>query len=459
MKFGIFYEHQLPRPWDETSEAQLIADALTQIELADRLGFNYVWEVEHHFLEEYSHSSAPEVFLAAAAARTKNIRIGHGVVLTAPGFNHPVRTAERIAMLDLVSAGRVEFGTGESSSEAELGGFGIDPADKRPQWEEGLRIAIRAMTETPFTGVDGTYVHIPPRNVVPKPVQKPHPPLWVACSRRETILLAARHGIGALTFAFVDPEEAAEYVRAYESTLATECIPIGKSINAQIACVTPMMCHPDELTAIERGLEGANFFGYSLAHFYAFGRHEPAKTDVWSEFVEKRASKGFSPEAAAQERKELNAKVDSGGTEGLRGAVGTPDQLRSYLRRYEDAGVDQVIFILQAGKNRHEHICESLELFAREVMPEFAGRDAAKALGKRLRLAPLVEIAMSKKVDDAPPLPVGYAFDALLRQVVTKASPEHIALLDKVAEESSIGDNSTMAAITGDRKGMMSTRR
>ena len=131
MKFGIFYEHQLPRPWADGQELKLIQDALDQVELADKLGFNTIWEVEHHFLEEYSHSSAPEVFLAAASQRTKDIRLGHGIVQTAPGYNHPARTAERIAMLDLVSGGRVEFGSGESSSEAELGGFLIDPAVKR----------------------------------------------------------------------------------------------------------------------------------------------------------------------------------------------------------------------------------------------------------------------------------------------------------------------------------------
>src|SRR5512141_1266324 len=117
---------QLPRPWNEDSEYRLYHDALAQLELADSLGIQYVWEVEHHFLEEYSHSSAPEVFLAAASQRTKNIRLGHGVILTAPRFNHPARTAERVAMLDLVSNGRVDFGSGESSSEAELGGFQID---------------------------------------------------------------------------------------------------------------------------------------------------------------------------------------------------------------------------------------------------------------------------------------------------------------------------------------------
>src|SRR5215208_5577453 len=125
MQFGLFYEHQVPRPWNPEAERQVLLEALEQVALADRLGIEYAWEVEHHFLEEYSHSSAPEVFLAAASQRTSRIRLGHGIVLTAPGFNHPARTAERIAMLDLVSNGRVEFGSGESSSTAELGGFHI----------------------------------------------------------------------------------------------------------------------------------------------------------------------------------------------------------------------------------------------------------------------------------------------------------------------------------------------
>src|SRR5919205_4064521 len=143
MRFGIFYEHQLPRPWDDGAEQRLIANALDQVELADRLGIDYVWEVEHHFLEEYSHSSAPEIFLAAVAARTERIRLGHGIVQTPPPFNHPARVAERIATLDLVSDGRVDFGTGESSSEAELGGFLIPREEKRDQWTEAMDAITR----------------------------------------------------------------------------------------------------------------------------------------------------------------------------------------------------------------------------------------------------------------------------------------------------------------------------
>src|SRR6476619_452957 len=143
MKFGLFYEHQLPRPWGPEGEHQLLKDALDQVELADKLGIDCVWEVEHHFLEEYSHSSAPEVFLGAASQRTTRIRLGHGIVQIPPGFNHPARVAERIAMLDLVSGGRVEVGTGESSSQMELGGFGVDREAKRAEWEESLDAITR----------------------------------------------------------------------------------------------------------------------------------------------------------------------------------------------------------------------------------------------------------------------------------------------------------------------------
>ena len=237
-------------------------------------------------------------------------------------------------MLDLVSNGRADFGTGESSSEAELGGFMIDPIEKRAMWEEGLRVAVRCMTEEPFTGFSGKHVTMPPRNVVPKPVQKPHPPLWVACSRRDTIHLAAQHGIGALAFAFVDPEEAKYWVDDYYKTLEREGVPIGDAVNANVACVTTFMCHPDEDEALRRGLEGANFFGYSLAHYYVFGRHQPARTSVWDEFQARRAEHGYDPEAvqaAAQNDDRLGAKVVEQGIGGLRGAVGTPEQIREYL--------------------------------------------------------------------------------------------------------------------------------
>ncbi len=440
MRFGLFYEHQLPRPWEDKSEVELIQDALDQIELADRLGFTNVWEVEHHFLEEYSHSSAPEVFLAAASQRTERMRLGHGIVLTAPGYNHPARVAERIAMLDLVSRGRVEFGSGESGSLAELGGFGLAPVLKREMWHEGLTVSLRCMTEVPFGGVEGKYVKMPPRNVVPKPVQKPHPPVWVACSRRETILLAAELGIGALTFSFIDPEEAELWVGDYRKTLAEKCVPIGRMINPEIACVTPMMCHGDEREAVLRGLEGGNFFGYSLGHYYIFGDHKPGLSNVWEEFVRKRAERGFSPDVAiAMRQKRLSARLDNdqGAQQGLRGAVGTPDQLREFFRRFEAAGVDQMIFVMQAGKNRHEHIMESIELFGREVLPECAARDESVRAKKMEQLAPILEAAMKRRPDDAPRMPSDYVIEALPKRTIEQYGGKE--MLDRLEGDSAVG--------------------
>jgi alkanesulfonate monooxygenase SsuD/methylene tetrahydromethanopterin reductase-like flavin-dependent oxidoreductase (luciferase family) len=267
MKFGLFYEHQLPQPWGEESELRLYQQALDQIELADRLGIDYVWEVEHHFLEEYSHSSAPEVFLAACSQRTKRIRLGHGITLMPPGYNHPARVAERIATLDLVSNGRVEWGTGESATAVEMGGFGVDPDDKRAMWEEATREAANMLATRPYPGFHGRWFDMPCRNLVPKPVQRPHPPMWVACSRRETIHLAARNGLGALTFSFLDPEQAAKWVDEYYAIIKSEeCVPIGHRVNPNIAIVTGMSCHSDEAEAIRRGLDGFRFFGYSLGY-------------------------------------------------------------------------------------------------------------------------------------------------------------------------------------------------
>src|SRR5947209_19515719 len=184
MKFGIFYELQLPRPWEEGDELRLYQNALTQLEVADRLGYDHAWVVEHHFLEEYSHSPAPESFLAAASQRTKNIRLGHGIIQLTT--NHPARVAERVAVLDLLSNGRCEFGMGESASITELEPFGRSMEDKRAVFDEAVQ-AIFPMFEDGASEHHGKYFDIPYRPVLPTPVQKPHPPIWMACSQPDPI--------------------------------------------------------------------------------------------------------------------------------------------------------------------------------------------------------------------------------------------------------------------------------
>jgi alkanesulfonate monooxygenase SsuD/methylene tetrahydromethanopterin reductase-like flavin-dependent oxidoreductase (luciferase family) len=398
MKFGLFYEHQLPRPWGEGAEEKLLHDALEQIERADRAGFDSVWEVEHHFLEEYSHSSAPEVFLAAASQRTRRIRLGHGIVQIPPSFNHPARVAERIATLDLISGGRVEFGTGESSSQAELGGFGIDRHLKHAQWEESLAAIPRMFVEEPFAGWEGRFFSMPQRNVLPKPRQKPHPPMWMACSRRESILTAARHGLGALSFSFIEPEEAREWVEDYYRIITSEeCRPAGFRVDPNVAVVVPMMCHQDEQTAIERGIDGAHFFGYSLAHYYVFGKHRPGRTVLWDEFQQNRNSFGFVREIVTAGAAPLGVKLLEHGMGSLRGAIGTPEQITQLIQRYEQAGVDAVIFVCQAGRNRHEHICESIELFGKAVLPPFAEAAEAREQARRERLAEACGRALARR--------------------------------------------------------------
>jgi alkanesulfonate monooxygenase SsuD/methylene tetrahydromethanopterin reductase-like flavin-dependent oxidoreductase (luciferase family) len=409
MRFGIFYEHQLPRPWTDGLELKLFQNALDQVELADKLGFDNVWEVEHHFLEEYSHSSAPEVFLAACSQRTKQIRLGHGIVLMPPGYNHPARVAERISTLDLVSNGRVEWGTGESSALLELGGYGVAVADKRNAWREAVEQCANMMAMDPYPGFQGEFFSMPARNVVPKPAQKPHPPLWVACSNRETIKLAARLGIGALTFAFVDPAEAKQWVDDYYRIFKEECVPIGHAVNPNIAMVSSFGLHHDVEVARQRFQEGFRFFQFALGWHYGFGEQIPGRTNIWELFQQAQAN---LPVAEAGSL--------AGAAEG---GIATPEGLREHLRKFAACGVDQVAFIQQGGRNKHEHICEALELFAAEVMGEFKEREAERVKEKAEELAPYAEAAFKRKQwmqpladDEIPPVV------ALGRQVAEQAA-------------------------------------
>lgn len=407
MRFGLLYELQLPRPWDEGAEHRMVQDALAEVALADRLGFDCVWANEHHFLEEYSHSSAPEVFLAAAAARTKQIHVGHAVVLSPPGYNPPARVAERIATLDLVSSGRCEWGTGSSSSRSELEGFCIDPAEKKAMWAEATEQTANMLTMTPYPGFTGRFFSMPPRNVIPKPYQKPHPPIWLACSNRETIHVAARAGVGALAFAFVDPEEAAKWAGEYYAIIKSEeCVPIGHAVNANIAMATGFSVHRDEAEAKARGQEGFQYFGFALGHFYVYGQHKPGVTNVWQRF--ERARDALPPAQG--------------------NGIGTPSQLLERMRQYQDAGIDQVIFIQQAGRNKHADIVDSLELFAAEIMPALKLDQAARDAKKQAELAPFIAAALKRKTWMAPLAPEAIPTVAAYGRTVVAGGPVGSAL-------------------------------
>jgi alkanesulfonate monooxygenase SsuD/methylene tetrahydromethanopterin reductase-like flavin-dependent oxidoreductase (luciferase family) len=385
MKFGVFYELQLPRPWRPGDETRLFHEALDQVALADQLGYDYAWEVEHHFLDEYSHSSAPEVFLAAAAARTKTIRLGHGIRQVIPNYNHPARTAESLATLDIISRGRVDFGIGEGATRMELGGFAIPAKEKRAMAIEAAEQIANMLVLEPYPGFTGKYFSMPCRNVLPKPVQSPHPPMWMACTNRETIKVAASLGLGALAFSFVNANEARLWSEIYYGIIKSEnCIPLGHDVNAQIAMVSSFSVHRDRAEAIRRGHEGFEFFGYALNALVA---HDtvPGRTNLWGEYLKLRG-----------ERTEEIVALTAGAGDYASG-IGTPEDMRKHLRGFQDAGIDQVIFLQQAGRNTHQHICQSLELFAAEVMPDFKAEVAGREQRKAAELKPYVEAALRRK--------------------------------------------------------------
>ena len=382
MKFGIFYELQLPRPWGPDDERQLYQNALSQVELADRLGYDYAWEVEHHFLEEYSHSPQPEVFLAAASQRTKNIRLGHGIIQLPT--NHPARVAEKVACLDLVSNGRVEFGMGEGASITELGPFDRQMEDKQAVWEDAVRCILPMFTHEGWE-YDGPYFKFPLRNVLPKPVQKPHPPLWVACSQLPTIELAGRCGIGALGFQFLSAEMAHAWVHAYYNAYVKRQQKLcDYQSNCNIAMVSYFMCAETDEEARRRS-EGVTFFQFALAYYSGSRNREraaPGTVSLWEEYL---AWKKANPERAER-------SVQGG-------LIGSPETIRRKLHRFAQSKIDSIILLNQAGRNRHDHICESLELFAEKVMPEFHAMEPEHWAWKQRVLSREIEL---EEIDTTP---------------------------------------------------------
>ncbi|HEX4741207.1 MAG TPA: LLM class flavin-dependent oxidoreductase [Caulobacteraceae bacterium] len=404
MKFGLFYELQLPKPgnrdnWNPEDEHRIYHEMLEQVELADKVGFDYVFEVEHHFLEEYSHSSAPELMMAALSQRTRNIRLGHGIVLTPPRYNHPARVAERIAALDILSGGRVEFGSGESASEMEMGGFGVERRQKKAMWEEATREVANMMVQTPYAGFEGEFFSMPPRNVIPKPVQKPHPPLWVAASRRETTMVAARLGMGSLGFGFETPEELGERAREYYRLVREELMPIGHAINPALAVLNTFMMAETDEEAMRRSANGPAFFSYSLGYYYnpaVGGGHRPGQANVYRDFLNRSgetasvqaARGGFlsgeeiaSSEPGDEIAKALYRAARSGN------AIGSADTIRRTLLKYEAQNLDVMIFVAQCGDRKHAHIMESIERFGRDVLPEFRDRHVKQKAWRAAQLA------------------------------------------------------------------------
>jgi alkanesulfonate monooxygenase SsuD/methylene tetrahydromethanopterin reductase-like flavin-dependent oxidoreductase (luciferase family) len=362
MKFGLLYEVEKLQPWGDDGQRRAFTEALEQIKLAEQVGFDYAWCVEHHFLGEFSLSSAPEVFLAAVSQHTSRIRIGHGVVLLPFGYNHPIRVAERAATLDIVSNGRLEFGTGRSATAFEMQPFGVEPDRTRDEWDEAVRMIPKMWTQDEFSW-DSERMRIAPRNVVPKPLQKPHPPIWMAGTQPSSALLAAERGLGFLHFSYSDPVALDEKVQKYREGIA-RCEPVGSFVNDRFAGFTLMHCGRDDADAIATGGAGAEWYVRATNMLYAIWAQAGAEAQSYKWYAEQ-----FERGAGA----EVDIARMAG--EGVL-CIGGPDTCAQIARHYEAQGIDQLILLVQAGGTEHDAIMESLQRFGERVIPQFARAEA-----------------------------------------------------------------------------------
>jgi alkanesulfonate monooxygenase SsuD/methylene tetrahydromethanopterin reductase-like flavin-dependent oxidoreductase (luciferase family) len=348
MDFGVFISGMIPKPWAADSEQRSFDQDFEIGVLADELGFGYVWMSEHHFLEEYCHSSSPELMLAALARATRNVRLGHGIVDLQPKMNHPIRVAERIASLDLLSHGRVEFGSGRGSGAMEWGGFETEEPETKANWEEAL-YAILAMWKTDRFSWDGKAFKIPERNVIPKPVQKPHPPLWLACTNPDTQRLAGERGLGSLCFIYGGFDDIVERLNIFREGQANQHDLFSEHVNKRFAFVTSALLDKDDQRARESHAARSDIGGQLFARYFS---HKVGGT------------------LRVTDRPRV--KIDFEDIRSRRGScVGDPQRVLDICHAYAEAGIDQVIFGFSPMVIPMDLIKQTMRLMAEYVLPEF----------------------------------------------------------------------------------------
>lgn len=375
MKFGLLYEMQRPHEGFKIDYSTLINETIEQCIKADEVGFDYIWFVEHHFLTTFSGSSAPEVIISAIARLTSRIRLGFGIVPLP--HHHPVQVAERIAMVDHLSGGRVEFGVGRSSPYEQMG-LGVDPRDTREIMEESLQIVPKIWrTEGNFEW-EGKHFSIPPREVLPKPKQDPHPPMWMACTQESSYEMAAQNGIGVLSFGSGAPAGMKKHVDAYRENIK-KATPVGQFVNNQWANFTLGHCGDNNEKAQELG---------ALAIKEFFGPNRPYtadRKDVYDKLLE--AWGGVPDHLQANFSRFQGGEQDLGGGGAPRAMLGelpanllaergvivagNPDSCIQSVKRHEEIGVDQTLLIMQSDQIPHKDVMSSIELFGKEVIPAF----------------------------------------------------------------------------------------
>ncbi|MFJ4780963.1 LLM class flavin-dependent oxidoreductase [Streptomyces sp. NPDC088762] len=368
MKFSMIFEAQLADP-TPARERQVIHDCVEQAVLAEEMGFDRIWAVEHHSLTQYAHMSASEIFLTWVAARTQRIRIGHGVVTMPFGYQHPVRVAERAAMLDVLSGGRVDIGAGRGATRQEMSMYGVRPEDTYPQMEEALRIFSSAWKEERFEWHGS--LDIGPGAILPRPVQEPHPPLFMACSKHDTLKLAAELGIGALVMGFAGADDVRAMRKVYDEAIATRDGErfVSDRVNDHLSALCPTIVLDDAERALRLGTRGQRFFAESIAHWYGNGP-EPTGHGEDEDHVA----------ALAQGREELVAKLHEAnvparpvdtGTYNAEHAYGSAETAIAYVEQLREIGVDEVMCLIQMGTVPQEACMETIRQWGEKVIPHF----------------------------------------------------------------------------------------
>jgi alkanesulfonate monooxygenase SsuD/methylene tetrahydromethanopterin reductase-like flavin-dependent oxidoreductase (luciferase family) len=357
MRIGLFYQIQVPKPWTADSESRRIYEALEQIPFAEQQGFASVWFSEHHFRPVWSHNSAPDLTLAAVSQRTSHIRLGVGVVL-AP-IHHPLHVAQRMATLDILSRGRVDVGLGRTGYPYQLTPYGTDLRDTRGMWQEFADVLPRIWTQEEIT-YQGHYYQIPRREVLPKPVQRPHPPLWSACGSDETARQTGRLGMGGLFGSEGGPDRVEQLMSLYQDAFHA-----GAGSNRRAALMTAGFCHEDPRVAAIRGAE--------LVGWYIEQQRERARL-VWRDYDpstvppdyqgyyerDRRLAAGPHPGEPSP------AEVRERGTTFC---VGTPEECIRFLELYQALGIEEVFLLCAIGPARHEEVMNTIRLFGEQIIP------------------------------------------------------------------------------------------
>ncbi|MDQ8706388.1 LLM class flavin-dependent oxidoreductase [Streptomyces sp. LHD-70] len=382
MKFSVIFEAQLADPTVER-EHQVIRDCVEQAVLAEEMGFDRVWAVEHHSLKWYAHMSAPEIFLTWVAARTSTIRIGHGVVCMPFAFNHPARVAERAAMLDLLSGGRVDLGAGRGGTLQETSLCGVDRDRTTQEVEEALRIIGKAWEKDELEH-HGELLDIDPHPILPRPKQTPHPPLFLACSRTETLRQAAELGIGALVMGFAGPESIKEMRTAYDTARAergSERL-VSSVVNDHFSVLCPTIVLDDGETARNIGIRGQRFFAQSIGHWYG-GAGVPDEAVVEGADEAEEMRRAAEQVVARLHEHSIPVRPTSTATFNADHAYGTADDAIRYVEQLRDAGADEIMCLIQMGTVPQEACMETIRQWGEKVIPHFRDDARRRPLGRR----------------------------------------------------------------------------